>query len=333
MMRYNGELYPMEYPSLSADETQDFIVAQAPRHPSNSKSSWIARISTLPMRSRRWTECVASAPTATTSAWAWTGVSFRAIANQIPTLKKELGVPEGIGKNGRPPPGPGAQGDWPDRALARPARWQPLSTSSTGPSPAHIIAIEDPIEHIHPPKRSLINQRQVGMHTRSFSAALRAALREDPDVIMVGEMRDLETISTAITAAETGHLVLGTLHTSSAAKTIDRMIGAFPSGQQAQIRTMVSESLRGVCSQLLIPSTTPGKRVPAIEVLIGCVPIANVIRDAKTYQIPSLMQTGRHLGMRSMDEALLELMQKKLIAVQDAYDFATDKKLFEVRAN
>jgi twitching motility protein PilT len=327
MMRYNGDLFAMDYPVLSAPETEQ-IIAQAltPTQADaliEKKNIDIAyEIDTMDGVRRFRANCY----------YQRLGIDgvFRAVASHIPTLK-ELGVPESLSKMVQHHQGlvlvTGPTGAGKTSTLAA------LINIINETKPAHIITIEDPIEHIHAPKLSMVNQRQVGLHTRTFSAALRAAMREDPDVILVGEMRDLETISLAITAAETGHLVLGTLHTSSAAKTIDRIIGAFPSGQQAQIRTMLSESLRGVISQLLIPSTTPGRRVPAVEVLIGCVPIANVIRDAKTYQIPSLMQTGRNMGMRSMDEALLELMGKRLINVSDAYDYATDKKLFEVRAN
>ena len=176
----------------------------------------------------------------------------------------------------------------------------------------HILTIEDPVEFTHESKRCLVNQREIGAHTTSFSAALRSALREDPDVILVGEMRDLETISLALTAAETGHLVFGTLHTSSAAKTIDRIIDVFPSGQQSQIRTMLSESLEAVVAQRLLKKIGGG-RVAACEVLVGSPAVRNLIREGKLHQIPSAMQTGQQQGMITFDMALAELQKKGLI--------------------
>ena len=177
---------------------------------------------------------------------------------------------------------------------------------------AHILTIEDPIEFVHPPKRCLVNQREVGPHTNSFSNALRSALREDPDVILIGEMRDLETISLALTAAETGHLVFGTLHTSSAPKTIDRIIDVFPAGQQGHIRTMLSESLEAVVAQTLLKKKGGG-RVAACEVLIGTPAVRNLIREGKLHQITSMMQTGQRLGMQTLDMGLADLVKRGLI--------------------
>jgi len=193
----------------------------------------------------------------------------------------------------------------------------------------HILTIEDPIEFVHMNKSCLVNHREIGTHTESFAAALRAALREDPDVILVGEMRDLETIELAITAAETGHLVFGTLHTSSAAKTIDRIIDAFPAGQQAQIRTMLSESLKGVlCQQLLRRTDKPG-RLAALEILFCKTAIANLIREGKTFQIPSVMQTSKGEGMQLLDQAIMDFLMQKKIAPDEAYLKANDKNAFE----
>lgn len=177
---------------------------------------------------------------------------------------------------------------------------------------AHILTIEDPIEFVHPNHKSLVNQREVGGHTKSFANALKASLREDPDIILVGEMRDLETIQLALTAAETGHLVFGTLHTSSAAKTVDRIIDVFPVSQQSQIRVMLSESLRGVIAQTLLPKEGGG-RVAAIEVMSNTKAIANLIREGKTFQIPSTMQISRNQGNIPFDYALSELLNKQLI--------------------
>jgi len=176
----------------------------------------------------------------------------------------------------------------------------------------HILTIEDPIEFVHESKRCLVNQREVGPHTGSFSNALRSALREDPDVILVGEMRDLETISLALTAAETGHLVFGTLHTSSAPKTIDRIIDVFPAGQQGQIRTMLSESLEAVIAQRLLKKKGGG-RVAACEILVGVPAVRNLIREAKLHQIPSAMQTGQQAGMQTIDMALADLAKRGII--------------------
>lgn len=193
----------------------------------------------------------------------------------------------------------------------------------------HILTIEDPIEFVHMNKSCLVNHREIGTHTESFAAALRAALREDPDVILVGEMRDLETIELAITAAETGHLVFGTLHTSSAAKTIDRIIDAFPAGQQAQIRTMLSESLKGVLCQQLLRRTDKSGRLAALEILFCKTAIANLIREGKTFQIPSVMQTSKGEGMQLLDQAIMDFLMQKKIAPDEAYLKANDKNAFE----
>jgi twitching motility protein PilT len=192
----------------------------------------------------------------------------------------------------------------------------------------HIITIEDPIEFVHGSKQCLINQREVHTHTDSFRDALRAALREDPDIILVGELRDLETVAIAIETAETGHLVFGTLHTTTAASTIDRVIDQFPSDRQAQIRIMLSESLRGVIAQTLCRKIGGG-RVAALEVLIATGAISNLIREGKTFQIPSMMQVGKASGMVSLNEALLDLVTRKLVEPDEAYSKAVDKGSFE----
>ena len=193
----------------------------------------------------------------------------------------------------------------------------------------HIITIEDPVEFVHENQGCIVNHREIGNHTESFAAALRAALREDPDVILVGEMRDLETIELAMTAAETGHLVFGTLHTNSASKTIDRIIDAFPSEQQAQIRVMLSESLKGVvCQQLLKRIDEPG-RLAALEILFSKPAIAHLIREGKTFQIPSMMQTAKGEGMQLLDQAIMEMLMKKQITPEEAYLKANDKNAFE----
>ncbi len=191
----------------------------------------------------------------------------------------------------------------------------------------HIITIEDPIEFVHPSKKCLVTQRQVGLHTRSFKHALRAALREDPDIILVGEMRDLETVSIAIETAETGHLVFGTLHTTTAASTIDRIIDQFPPDRQAQVRVMLSESLRGVIAQTLCKKIGGG-RVAAREILLTMPAVSNLIREGKTFQIPSIMQTNRKTGMVTLNDALLELVDAKLVEPKEAYMKAVEKPGF-----
>jgi len=188
----------------------------------------------------------------------------------------------------------------------------------------HIITIEDPLEFVHDNKKCLINQRQVGEHTGSFKDALRAALREDPDIVLVGEMRDLETVAIAIETAETGHLVFGTLHTSSAPSTVDRIIDQFPADRQGQIRVMLAESLKGVISQLLCKKIGGG-RVPVLEVLISTPSVANLIREAKIFQIPSIMQTGRKYGMCLMNDSFTDLVKRKVVDPQEAYARALDK--------
>ncbi len=191
----------------------------------------------------------------------------------------------------------------------------------------HIITIEDPIEFVHESKKCLVTQRQVGLHTRSFKQALRAALREDPDIILVGEMRDLETVSIAIETAETGHLVFGTLHTTTAASTIDRIIDQFPADRQSQVRVMLSESLRGVIAQTLCRKNGGG-RVAAREVLLSIPAISNLIREGKTFQIPSVMQTNRRVGMVTLNDALMELVEGKVVEPKEAYMKAVEKQGF-----
>ncbi len=191
----------------------------------------------------------------------------------------------------------------------------------------HIITLEDPIEYVIPSRNCHVTQREVHTHTQSFGAALRGALREDPDVIMVGEMRDLETIQLAITASETGHLVLGTLHTGNASRTLDRVLDVFPVDQREQIRVMVSESLRGVISQQLIPRADGRGRVMAMEILTNVPAVGALIRDAKTYMLPGVMQTGKKQGMKLMDDSLMELYDAGIISQDEAYARAEQKQL------
>jgi twitching motility protein PilT len=239
---------------------------------------------------------------------------FRIIPTEIKTIQ-QLGLPESLLKFTELPKGlvlvTGGTGSGKSTTLA--AMVDHINRTQHG----HILTIEDPIEFVHQSQKSLVNQREVGRHTDSFASALKAALREDPDVILVGEMRDLETIELAITAAETGHLVFGTLHTNSAPKTIDRIINVFPTNQQAQIRTMLSESLEAVICQTLL-RTTDYKRVAAIEVLVGTPAVSNLIREGKTFQIPGAIQTGKKDGMQSMDQAVQALLDAKRISMDEA---------------
>jgi twitching motility protein PilT len=193
---------------------------------------------------------------------------------------------------------------------------------------AHILTVEDPIEFVHEAKKCLINQREVGPHTLSFANALRSALREDPDVILVGEMRDLETIRLALTAAETGHLVFATLHTSSAAKTIDRIVDVFPAAEKEMVRSMLSESLRAVISQTLLKTKDGNGRVAAHEIMIGTPAIRNLIRENKVAQMYSAIQTGQNFGMQTLDQNLLELVRRNVVSNAEARARATNKDNF-----
>lgn len=244
----------------------------------------------------------------------------RLVASEIPTVE-QLGLPNSV------------------VSIAHKKRGLVLVTGPTGSGKSttlaaiinkinierntNIITLEDPIEYLHNHKKSIVNQREIGLDTKGFSAALRAALREDPDVILVGEMRDLDTISIAITAAETGHLVLSTLHTTGVAKTVDRILDVFPPQQQQQMRAQLANVLESVISQQLIP-TTDGKRVAAFEVMHLTPAVANLIREAKTHQIDSVLQTGKKLGMQKMDDNILELYIAGRITREDAIEFALD---------
>lgn len=200
-----------------------------------------------------------------------------------------------------------------------------INTNSRG----HILTLEDPVEYHHDSKRCMVNQRQFGTHFTSFASALKSSLREDPDVILVGEMRDPETMALAITAAETGHLVFATLHTNSASKTIDRILDSFPSDQQPQIRSMLSESLRCVISQKLVPSADRRGRIAFFDVLVNNSAVANLIREGKTYQVSSIMQTSRKEGMQILDQSLNDAVKQGLVSGADAWEHANDKSVFQ----
>ncbi len=253
------------------------------------------------------------------------GAVFREIPSEIKTCD-ELGLPPIVKRLAQLPKGlvlvTGPTGSGKSTTLAA------IIDEANRTRKDHIITIEDPIEFVHKSKKAIVNQREVGTHTKSFSAALRSALREDPDIILVGEMRDLETISLAIEAASTGHLVFGTLHTINAAKTVDRIIEVFPVDEQEQIRSTLADSIRAVISQTLFKRIDRKGRVAALEIMIATPAIRNLIRERKTYQIPSMLQTGKKYGMQSLDDAIMDLLRKGIISPEEAFNKCTDKTRF-----
>lgn len=250
---------------------------------------------------------------------------FRQIPNNIMSCE-QLGLPSVIAKLATLPRGlvivTGPTGSGKSTTLAA------IIDEANRLRKDHIITIEDPIEFVHESRGCIVNQRELGVHTKSFTAALRGALREDPDIILVGEMRDLETMSLAIEAANTGHLVFSTLHTSSAMSTVDRMVEVFPAAQQAQIRSNLSDSIRAVVSQVLFKRVDRKGRTPALEVLIATPAVRNLIREGKTHQLSSSMQVGKKYGMQLLDEAIMSLYNKGWISAEDAYMKSNDKQRF-----
>ncbi len=250
---------------------------------------------------------------------------FREIPSTILTVK-DLGLPPVISKLANLPRGlvlvTGPTGSGKSTTLAA------IIDEANRTRKDHILTIEDPVEFVHVSQACIVNHREVGTHTKSFTAALRGALREDPDIILVGEMRDLETISLAIEAASTGHLVFGTLHTSSAAKTVDRVIEVFPASEQAQIRSTLSDGIRAVIAQTLFKRIDVKGRIAALEILIATPAVRNLVRENKTYQINSMIQTGRKYGMQLLDDAIMELLERGRISPDDAYMKANEKARF-----
>jgi len=250
---------------------------------------------------------------------------FRQIPEQIMTAE-QLGLPEVISKLASLPRGlvlvTGPTGSGKSTTLSS------IIDVANRTRKDHIITVEDPIEFVHQSKRCIVNHREVGLHTKSFSTALRGALREDPDIILVGEMRDLETISLAIEAASTGHLVFSTLHTSSAAKTVDRIIEVFPADQQNQIRSTLSDGLRAIIAQVLFKRVDTKGRSPALEILIATPAVRNLVREGKTHQIASTIQTGKKYGMRLLDDSIMDMLNNGWISADDAYAKSNDKGKF-----
>jgi twitching motility protein PilT len=253
------------------------------------------------------------------------GAVFREIPSEILTCE-QLGMPKVVSKLATLPKGlvlvTGPTGSGKSTTLAG------IVDECNKIRKHHILTIEDPIEFVHKSQQCVVNHREVGTHTKSFNAALRGALREDPDIILVGEMRDLETISLAMEASMTGHLVFGTLHTLNAMKTVDRVIEIFPANQQAQVRSTLADALKAVVSQTLLKRIDVKGRVAALEILICTPAVRNLIREGKTYQIPSVMQTGKKYGMQSLDDHLLELLQQRKISSEDAYINCMEKQKF-----
>jgi len=251
--------------------------------------------------------------------------AFREIPTKIQTAK-DLGLPAVITKLASLPRGlvlvTGPTGSGKSTTLAS------ILDEANRTRKDHIITIEDPIEFVHESKGCIVNHREVGLHTKTFSAALRGALREDPDIILVGEMRDMETIALAVEAANTGHLVFSTLHTTSAAKTVDRIIEVFPPGEQTQIRSTLADGIRAVISQTLLKRIDRPGRVAALEVMIATPAVRNLIREAKTYQLPSMIQTGKKYGMQLLDDAIMDLLNGGIVSADDAYQRSNDKARF-----
>jgi twitching motility protein PilT len=323
--RVHGTLQPMwpDAPPLTGDQTVGLAEAFMPevyKEELNSRGdsdfayeNQFARFRTSVVRQRLGIEIV-----------------FRVINTHVRTMD-ELGLPESL------------------KLLTRYQNGLILATGSVGTGKSttlaamvqqvnverhdHIITLEDPIEYVIRSKNCHVSQREVFTHTESFAAALRASLREDPDVIMVGEMRDLETISLAITAAETGHLVLATLHTATASRTLDRLLDVFPPEQQEHIRVMVAESLRGIVSHQLIPRKDGTGRVLALEILTNSPAVANVIRENKTFMLPGIIQTGKKQGMRLMDDTLIDFYQRGVISAEEAYARAEQKHIIRPHLN
>lgn len=314
-VRINGQLYDLPYPKLSPDMTKTLI------EPILSSA---ARLDMQEMGETDFSYAITGISRFRINAFTQRGsyaCAARIVSVEIPRVENLL-LPQSVIDLAHKKRGlvlvTGPTGSGKSTTLA-----SLIDLINTNRS-AHIVTLEDPIEYLHNHKRSIVNQREVGLDTKGFASALRAALREDPDVILVGEMRDLDTISTALTAAETGHLVLSTLHTTGAAKTVDRILDVFSSERQHQIRVQLANVLEAVVSQQLVPTSDKRSRVAAFEVLHNTAAVANLIRESKTHQIDSVIQMSRKFGMQRMDDALYALAVNGRIAQRDAIEYALD---------
>lgn len=323
ILRVDGQLMPTNYEKLSPRDSQRLVYdiltdEQIQRFEANLELDFSYAVAKL---SRFRVNCFRDKGTV--------AVAFRVIPARIPTIR-ELGLPTILEDLTRRPRGlilvTGPTGSGKSTSLA--AMVNQINTERS----THIITIEDPIEYLHTHKFSIVNQRELGLDTKSFGNALRAALREDPDVVLVGEMRDLDTISTAITCAETGHLVLATLHTNNAPQTVDRMVDVFPPAQQEQIRFMLSNNLEAVLCQQLLPRAGMPGRVCAMEVMVASPAIRNLIREAKAHQLTSVIQTSSNLGMQTMDQSLKALYQQGQVSYEEALTRAMNPEEFKTMA-
>ncbi len=319
VLRINGDLIRVDYPPLEANQLKQMVYEIAPEHKIKEfeetgdvdfgyEIPQVARYRANFLNQKYGIAAV-----------------FRLVPSKVYTLE-DLGLPPVLKKFALLKKGlvlvTGPTGSGKSTTLAAMIDYANLKRHD------HIITIEDPIEFVHRSQQCLVNQREVGTHTKSFAAALRGALREDPDIILVGEMRDLETIELALTAAATGHLVFGTLHTTNAAKTIDRVIDVFPTTQQNQIRTTLAESLKGVIAQNLFRRIDKPGRVAGLEILVVDNAIANLIREAKTHQIPGMIQVGKKKGNQPLDDAVMALLSEAKISPEEAYEKCSERKKF-----
>ena len=311
MVRLRGRLQPLDYPKLSPQDTREIVYSiLTEEQRKRLENEWQIDFSyTIPGRARFRVNAFYQRATV--------GAAFRLIPTRMPQLK-DLGVPSVLEEFTKKPRGfvlvTGPTGSGKSTTLA--AMLDLINTERH----EHILTIEDPIEFLHPHKGCIVNQREIGSDAQSFGLGLKAALREDPDVILVGEMRDLEPISTALTAAETGHLVFATLHTQDCAQTVDRIIDVFPPSQQDQVRVQLSVALQGVCTQQLLPTADGKGRILAAEVLVPTPAVRNLIREGKTHQIYSSMQAGGKYGMQTMDQALAGLVKAGITTMATALE-------------
>ncbi len=319
ILRVNGELQRVRYTTLENDDLKKMMYELAPEHKIKQfeETGDIDFAYELPGLARYRANYFVQKY--------GVGAVFRQIPDTILTTE-QLGLPPVLNKLPMYPKGlvlvTGPTGSGKSTTLAA------LVDYANTHRKDHILTIEDPVEFVHKSRNCIVNHREVGMHTKSFAIALRAALREDPDIIMVGEMRDLETISLAVEAASTGHLVFGTLHTQSAAKTVDRIIDVFPHEQQEQIRATLADSLQAVVAQTLFKRRDKRGRCAALEILVATPAVRNLVRDGKTFQIPTVLQTGKKFGMQSLDDAILDHLEKGRINAEDAYLHCLDKTRF-----